>query len=106
GVIVPLRFILPVAVCFAGILLFLGRLALQSQRLRPVTGADALIGLYGRARTAVVPGGDGQIDLRGEIWKAESAVSLAAGTAVRVIAVNGLTLSVEPAGAPTRQGAD
>ena len=106
GVSVPLRFIIPVAVSFAGILLFLGRLALQSQRQRPVTGADALIGLQGRARTPVVPGGDGQIDIRGEIWKAESAVALEPGTAVRVLAVNGLTLMVEPAGAATRQGAD
>jgi len=106
GVGVSLRFVVPVAVSLAGILLFLGRLALQSQRLRPVTGADALIGLQGRARTPVVPGGDGQIDVRGEIWKARSAVSLEAGTPVRVVAVNGLTLSVEPAGAPTRQGAD
>jgi membrane-bound serine protease (ClpP class) len=106
GVSVPLRFIIPVAVSFAGILLFLGRLALQSQRQRPVTGADALIGLQGRARTPVVPGGDGQIDIRGEIWRAESAVALEPGTAVRVLAVNGLTLMVEPAGAATRQGAD
>ena len=106
GVSVPLNFIIPVAVSFAGILLFLGRLALQSQRQRPVTGADALIGLQGRARTPVVPGADGQIDIRGEIWRAESAVALEPGTAVRVLAVNGLTLMVEPAGAATRQGAD
>lgn len=106
GVSVPLRFIIPVAVSFAGILLFLGRLALQSQRQRPVMGADTLIGLQGRARTPVVPGGEGQIDIRGEIWRAESAVALKPGTAVRVLAVNGLTLMVEPAGAATRQGAD
>jgi membrane-bound serine protease (ClpP class) len=93
-------------VSFAGILLFLGRLALQSQRQRPVTGADALIGLQGRARTPVVPGADGQIDIRGEIWRAESAVALEPGASVRVLAVNGLTLMVEPAGAATRQGAD
>ena len=88
------------------LLLFLGRLALQSQRQRSVMGADALIGLQGRARTPVVPGGEGQIDIRGEIWRAESAVALEPGTAVRVLAVNGLTLMVEPAGAATRQGAD
>jgi membrane-bound serine protease (ClpP class) len=106
GVSVPLRFIIPVALSFAGILLFLGRLALQSQRQRPVTGADTLIGLQGRTRTPVAPGGEGQIDIRGEIWRAESAVALEPGTAVRVLAVNGLTLMVEPAGAATRQGAD
>jgi membrane-bound serine protease (ClpP class) len=106
GVSVPLRFVIPVALSVAGISLFLGRLALQAQRRSPVTGAGALIGLQGRARTPVTPGVAGQIDVRGEIWRAESAVSLHAGDLVRVTAVNGLTLLVEPAGAATRQGAD
>lgn len=106
GVTVPLRVILPVALSVAGILLFLGRLAILAQRQRPVTGADALIGLHGRARTPLAPDAAGQVDVRGEIWRAESTVSLSAGDPVRVTAVNGLTLLVEPAGAPTRQGAD
>jgi membrane-bound serine protease (ClpP class) len=97
GVVVPLRFILPVALAFAGILLFLGRLALQAQRRRPVTGAGGLIGLQGRARTPLGPGADGYIDVHGEIWRAQSATSLPAGDPVRVTAVNGLTLLVEPA---------
>jgi membrane-bound serine protease (ClpP class) len=96
GVVVPLRFVLPVAVSFAVILLFLGRLALQAQRLRPVTGASGLIGLQGRARTTLGPGVNGQIDIRGEIWRAESTAPLNAGDPVRVTAVNGLTLVVEP----------
>jgi membrane-bound serine protease (ClpP class) len=85
-----------VAVSFAVILLFLGRLALQAQRLRPVTGASGLIGLQGRARTTLGPGVKGQIDIRGEIWRAESTAPLNAGDPVRVTAVNGLTLVVEP----------
>jgi membrane-bound serine protease (ClpP class) len=105
GVSVPLGFVVPVALSVAGISLFLGRLALHAQRQRPVTGADALIGLHGRARTPLAPGVDGHIDVRGEIWRAESTVSLNAGDPVRVMGINGLTLFVEPAGAP-RQGAD
>jgi membrane-bound serine protease (ClpP class) len=97
GVSVPLS--------VAGISLFLGRLALHAQRQPAVTGADALIGLLGRARTRLAPGVKGHIDVRGEIWRAESTVSLNAGDAVRVTAINGLTLLVEPAGA-SRQGAD
>src|SRR5262245_12587794 len=92
GVAVPLGLVIPVAVSFAGILLFLGRLALQSQRQPPATGADALIGLHGRTRSAIVPGAAGQIDVRGEIWRAETAVPLEAGAPVRVIAGTGLTL--------------
>ena len=106
GVIVPLRFVVPVALSLAGILLFLGRLAIQAQRQRPVTGASALIGLLGRARTPLTPGVAGQIDVRGEIWRAESSTPLDTGAPVRVTAINGLTLSVEPDGAATRQGAD
>jgi len=107
GVIVPLRLVVPIALSVAGISLFLGRLALQAQRQRPVTGTDALIGLQGRARTSLTPDVAGHIDVHGEIWRAVSAVSINAGDPVRVKAVNGLTLSVEPAlGAATRQGAD
>jgi membrane-bound serine protease (ClpP class) len=105
GVSVPLRLVVPVALSVAGILLFLGRLAIQAQRQRPATGADALIGMQGRVRIPLTPGDSGQIDIRGEIWKADSTVSIKAGDPVRVIAVNGLTLLVEPTGA-TRQGAD
>jgi membrane-bound serine protease (ClpP class) len=106
GVSVPLRFVVPVALSLAGILLFLGRLAFQAQRQQPVTGASALIGLSGRVRTPLTPGAAGQIDVRGEIWRAESSLPLNAGQTVQVMAVNGLTLLVEPAGASTRQGAD
>ena len=106
GITVPLGIVIPAALSVAGISLFLGRLALQAQRQRPVTGADALIGLSGRARTPLAPGMAGHIDVRGEIWRAESAVSLHAGDPVRITAVNGLTLLVEPAGAATRQGVE
>ena len=106
GVTVPLRFIVPVALSVAGILLFLGRLGFQAQRQPAVTGVAALIGMTGRTRTPIAPGGRAQIDLRGEIWAAESGVPIGAGEPVRVLAVQGLTLLVEPAGASTRQGAD
>jgi membrane-bound serine protease (ClpP class) len=96
GVIVPLRFVIPVALSVAGISLFLGRLALQAQRQPPVMGASALIGLQGRARTPITPGVGGHIDVRGEIWRAESTASLNAGDPVRVVGINGLTLLVEP----------
>jgi membrane-bound serine protease (ClpP class) len=106
GVSVPLEFVVPVALSVAGISLFLGRLALRAQRQLPVTGAHTLIGLQGRARTPLAPGSGGQIDVRGEIWRAESTVSLHAGDPVRVVGINGLTLLVEAAGAATRQGAN
>ena len=47
-----------------------------------------------------MPGRPGQIRVHGEIWRATSAVPLAAGRGVRVTAVDGLTLLVEPADPP------
>lgn len=105
GVDVPLRFVVPVALSLAGILVFVGRLALESQRRPPVTGLQGLVGVEGRARTALRPGDDGQVDVRGEIWRAAAAVPINPGTPVRVVAVNGLTLTVDPVGASPRQGA-
>jgi membrane-bound serine protease (ClpP class) len=115
GVGVSLGFVVPVAISLAGILLFLGRLAIKAHRQLPTTGIEGLIGQLGRARTALSPEADGQIDVRGEIWRARSDVTLGPGDTVRVTAVHGLTLSVEPPrdspldarqiGAATRQGA-
>ena len=87
-----------ISASLAGISLFLGRLAVRAQRQPPVTGPEALIGMSGRARTAIGPGRPGQIDVRGEIWRAESTAPIEPGDPVRVVAINGLTLSVEPAG--------
>jgi membrane-bound serine protease (ClpP class) len=65
-----------------------------------------MIGSAGRARSDMEPDSAGQVDLHGEIWRAQSATHIAAGQPVRVTAVNGLTLIVEPFSAPAREGAD
>ena len=89
-----LRFVVPVVLGFAGISLFLVRLAVKVQRQRPVTGAAGLIGAAGEALTAIEAGRPGQIRLRGEIWRAVSTESIPEGARVRVTALDGLTLSV------------
>jgi membrane-bound serine protease (ClpP class) len=96
GVSVGLGVIVPTAIGLAVILLFLGRLALTSQRRPSATGAEALVGEQGRARTAVSPDAAGQVDVRGEIWRAVSREPLLPGQPVRVLGANGLTLVVEP----------
>ena len=106
GVQVGLGFIVPVALAVSAITLFLGRLALRAQRQRSVTGVDGMIGARGRARNDLSPGAAGQVDVHGEIWRAQSASHIAAGQPVRITAVNGLTLVVEASGAPAREGAD
>ena len=98
GLSAGLAVIVPAALVTAALFLLLGRLAMKAQRQPPVTGVDALVGQTGQARTAIGPQAAGQIDIRGEIWRAVAPVPITAGEAVRVVAVNGLTLSVEPAG--------
>jgi membrane-bound serine protease (ClpP class) len=105
GVTVGLGFVVPVALAMSGITLFLGRLALRAQRQRSVTGIEAMIGAPARARSEIAPGTAGQVDVHGEIWRADSATHIAAGDPVRVTAVNGLTLIVEPDGLAAREGA-
>ena len=96
GVSVSLGIIVPVVLGVAAIVLFLGRLALRAQSRPPATGVEALIGTEGRALNAVGPGTPGQIDVRGEIWRALSTQAVPAGARVRIVDVHGLTLHVEP----------
>jgi len=86
--------VLPVAVGFSAIFLFLGRLALTAQRRPPVSGAEGMRGVVGLALTAIAPGAPGQIAVRGETWRAMSPQAIAAGDRVEVTAIDGLTLTV------------
>lgn len=104
GVQVGYRFVVPVVLALAGIFLILGRLALTAQRMKPVTGVDGLVGEGGRTLTAIDPGRPGQIAVHGEIWRAASGVPISQGRRVRVTAVTGLTLEVEPSEPDAREG--
>jgi len=96
GVRVGFGFVIPAAIAFAAVFLFLGRLALQSQRRPPVTGKEGLIGAHGRTRDPLLPNAPGYVHIRGELWRAISDVAISSGEPVRVLDVNGLTLRVEP----------
>jgi membrane-bound serine protease (ClpP class) len=96
GIEVGLGVIVPTALALAAIIFFLGRLALSAQRQRAVTGVEGMVGLEGRAREALAPDAAGHVDVRGEIWRAVSGVPISAGEPVRVVAVEGLTVMVEP----------
>jgi membrane-bound serine protease (ClpP class) len=63
-----------------------------------------MVGEVAQARSAIVPGSTGTVAVHGEIWQARSGAGVAAGQAVRVVAVEGLTLLVEPAGEPPAEG--
>lgn len=104
GVDVGYDVIVAVVGALAVVMLFLGRLALASQRRAPVTGADGLVGEVGTTLGALAAGATGQIRVHGEIWRAVSPTAVAPGQRVVVTGVHGLTLSVEPA-ASTPEGA-
>jgi membrane-bound serine protease (ClpP class) len=104
GVEVSLGFIVPMALGCAAIVLFLGRLALRSQRQPSVSGVEGMIGAHARVRDAIEPDATGNVDVHGEIWRARSARRLPAGQPVQVTAIDGLTLTVEPSGTQTKEG--
>jgi membrane-bound serine protease (ClpP class) len=104
GVRVSSRFVVPVALSLAAIFLFLGRLAMNAQRLKPVSGAEGLVGEHGRTLTAVGPDQLGQVNVHGEIWRATSASPIPSGREVRVTTLTGLTLVVEPLAQEPRMG--
>lgn len=106
GVRIQLGAIVPAALILAAAVLALGRLALKAQRHPPQTGVETMIGETARARTALSAERAGQIDARGEIWRAVSRAPVPAGTPVRIVAVDGLTLLVEPHDRGTSEGAD
>ena len=80
--------------------LFLGVVAAGMRALarRPFTGAAGLVGQTAVARETLAPAG--QVTLQGEIWQAVADGGMvAAGTPVRVVGIDGLTLRVVKAGA-------
>lgn len=81
-------------VAFGGITSTLVWLAARARRNKVMIGPEALVGAVGVAQLALEP--TGQILVHGEIWLAQSAAPVAAGQPVRVRAVEGLTLLVEP----------
>ena len=89
-----LRFVLPIVFGLGGIGIFLTRLAVASQRIRPVTGAAGMIGEVGKALTAIEPGKIGRVATHGETWKAIAEDPIAEGDRVLVTRVDGLTLTV------------
>lgn len=105
GVSVGLVFIIPAALAFALIFLFLGRLALAAHRRPPVTGKEGLLGTEGRARDALSSDTTGYVLVHGELWRATSRAPVSPGDPIRVLDVKGLTLDVEPLTASTSHGA-
>ncbi len=92
-----------IALASLGLTMLIVRLALKSRRSRVVTGAEALVGTEGRVLDW--RGRAGHVFAMGERWAADGPADLQPGQAVRITAVHGLQVTVEPTTAayPTPQ---
>jgi membrane-bound serine protease (ClpP class) len=89
----------PTVAATAGLFLFVVGAGVRALARRPMLGASGLVGTLGVAREKLAP--EGQVALHGEIWRAVAqGEPVDEGTTVRVVDVNGLTLTVVKAGHP------
>jgi membrane-bound serine protease (ClpP class) len=86
---------LAVTLPFSAITVFLLTIAVRARRNKVETGVEAMIGETGEALTELSP--KGKVFVHGEYWNAVALRPVAAGTRVRVTAIDRLTLTVEPA---------
>jgi membrane-bound serine protease (ClpP class) len=78
------------------IVAFAARATWRARRSRVTTGREGLVGLVGTARSDLDP--TGRVMVYGELWRAVSdSGKIARGSRVRVLAVEGMQLRVEPA---------
>jgi membrane-bound serine protease (ClpP class) len=85
---------LAVVLPFAMISLFLVTLAVRARRNKAVMSNGGLLNQLGQARTALAPAGT--VFVHGEYWDAVSSSPIESGAEVRVVAIDGLKLRVEP----------
>ncbi len=71
-------------------------IAINAYRRRVVTGAEEMVGAPGEVLDWHRQ--NGHVLVHGERWNASSSARLTKGAAVHVVAINGLTLTVEPNG--------
>ncbi|HTJ74695.1 MAG TPA: NfeD family protein [Acidimicrobiales bacterium] len=69
---------------------------LRARFSTPTIGRESMIGEMGQATTGIDP--EGMVDLRGGKWRARTnrATPISAGDRIRVVAIDGLLLEVEP----------
>jgi membrane-bound serine protease (ClpP class) len=85
--------IIPTVGTTAALVFFAVSMGIRALYRPSVTGASAMVGRLGVARTALQP--EGQVLIDGELWRAVSPdAAVGAGEAVQVTAIDGLTLEV------------
>jgi len=90
----------PTLVVISGFFTAVAFLVFRSQTSRPVTGSAGLVGEIGVVKKALTP--RGKVFVHGELWNAVARTPIDENVPVRVVAVNGLLLEVEPADGPPK----
>lgn len=94
GMEISLAFVVPLAAASALLLAGLGAFALRARRRPTVSGTEAMLG--GTAVALEDFEREGWVQAFGERWHARSETALARGARARVVAVDGLTLVIQP----------
>jgi membrane-bound serine protease (ClpP class) len=91
---IPLPLILGIAAASAAFIIGVATFALRSRRRPVVSGRESLVGATGEVLQDLEA--EGWARVQGETWRVKSPSPLKAGARVRVAAVDGLVLRVEP----------
>jgi membrane-bound serine protease (ClpP class) len=93
GIRVSLGVLVPAVGAVSVFFAVVAGLAFKAQVAGARTGLSGMIGEIGIVKQAIDP--EGKVAVHGELWKARADAALAAGQTVRVVAVDGLTMTVE-----------
>jgi membrane-bound serine protease (ClpP class) len=96
GVRLSWAVLLPTVALVSGFFIAIVGLVLKTHLSKPRTGAVGLVGEIGVVKVALQP--QGKVFIHGELWHARARTTVAVGVHVRVVAVEGLVLEVEPEG--------
>jgi membrane-bound serine protease (ClpP class) len=91
---IPWPVIAATSLAAAGLFLFVLGTALRGRKAAIVSGVEDMIGAHARVIDWTAQGG--RVRMRGELWNARSTAALSPEDNVRIVAVDGLTLVVEP----------
>ena len=94
GYELPIAIIAGFAAATGGVAFFIVGAAVRARRARVVSGVEGMVGRSARVLEGFQQ--QGTVRAFGEIWQARSAAPLAKDAKVRITAVDGLTLDVEP----------
>jgi membrane-bound serine protease (ClpP class) len=93
---VSLALLIPATLITAAFFTFIVGAGLRAQWLPMKAGRETLVGRTAEALTDITLDGGGRVFVDGEDWRAASTTAVARGDRVRITAVQGLSLTVQP----------